>query len=272
MPKVSVIIPVYRAATTIAACLDSVISQSLDDLEVILVDDRSGDDTIEIARKHLADYKGPKRFRFLEMPANGGPGAARNHGLEAATGTYVSFLDADDTLEPGFCEKLYTAATAVNADLACCDATMYSLAGTEPLHNPDFPSGPLDEATRRRILRHVVTYLWTYIFRREFLLENGIQFPPFHSAEDTCLVCCSWLTARSAARVREPLYNYFAAPASLSARRDPQRWRQRLGSLRSFVQYARDKGLYAPYAGIIRWLFFKKGRLLAIRDYLKNNL
>ncbi len=272
MPRISIIIPVYKSKETIAACLDSVTAQTLGDLEVLLVDDHGGDGTLEKARRHLADYAGPVRFRFLETPYNSGPGVARNVGIQAATGEYLAFLDSDDTLEPGFCEKLYAAAAAVNADLSCCDATQYSLSGTETLQNPDFPSGPLDETERGRILRQMVTYLWTYLFRRAFLQENGIQFPPFHSAEDTCLVCCSWLSARSAARVKEPLYNYFVAPASLSVRRDPERWRQRLGSLEAFVQYARDKGLYPGHRRTIRWISFKKGKLLAIRDYLKNNL
>ena len=272
MPKISIIIPVYKSKETISACLDSVIRQTLGDLEVLLVDDHGNDGTLDKARRHLAGYAGPIRFRFLETPANGGPGVARNTGIAAATGEYLSFLDSDDTLEPAFCEKLYAAAAAVGADLACCDATLNRLSGSEPLHNPDFPPGPIDEPTRRRILRRMVTYLWTYLFRREFLLENGIVFPPYRSAEDTCLVCCSWLSARSAARVPESLYNYYVAPDSLSYRPDPERWRQRLGSLHAFVQYARDKGLYQASRFTIRWLAFKKGRLLAFRDYLKNNV
>ena len=272
MPKVSLIIPVYKSKETIAACLDSVIAQTLGDLEVLLVDDHGGDGTLEKARRHLQGYKGPVRFRFLATEANSGPGVARNTGIAAAEGEYLAFLDSDDTLEPAFCEKLYTEAVRVGADLACCDATEFRLDGSRALHNPDFPSGPIDDSLRDRILRQMVTYLWTYLFRREFLLENGIVFPPFRSAEDTCLVCCSWLSARSAARVAEPLYNYFVAPTSLSFRPDPGRWRQRLGSLGTFDRYAREKGLHARHKRTIQWLVFKKGRLLALRDYLKNNL
>ena len=272
MLKVSLIIPVYKAQETIAACLDSVLAQTLDGLEVLLVDDHGPDDSIAVARQHVSGYAGPARFRFLETPSNGGPGVARNTGLAAATGEYVAFLDSDDTLEPTFCEKLYAAAAAAGADLACCDAMQHQPSGDTRLRNPDFASGPLDEATRRRVLRKMVTYLWTYLFRREFLLENGIVFPPFRSAEDTCLVCSCWLSARNAARVDEPLYNYNVTPASLSARTDPGRWLQRLSSLHAFSRYARSKRLPARLYATVRWLVFKKGWLLATKDYFKNNL
>jgi len=272
MPKVSIIIPIYKAKDTLPACLDSVLKQTIDSLEVLLVDDRSPDDSIDVARKYVSHYAGPIRFCFLETPVNGGPGVARNMGLTAATGEYVAFLDSDDTLEPTFCEKLYNAAVTAVADLACCDATQHQPSGSKRLRNPNFDSGPIDEGTRRRVLRKMVTYLWTYLFRREFLLENGIVFPPFRSAEDTCMVCCCWLSANSVARVDEPLYNYNVAPASLSARTDHGRWLQRLSSLHAFARYARAKGIYTRHRFTIRWLLFKKGRLLAAKDFIKNNM
>lgn len=272
MSKVSLIIPVYAASGTIVTCLESVRAQTLDDLEVILVDDHGPDDSLEKARTWLEGYTGPVQFRFAETLVNAGPGAARNMGLELATGEYLAFLDSDDQLEPTFCEKLYTAASAVQADLACCDAFRHEGTRTGVLRNPDFPDGLLAEKTRSRVMLQLVTYLWTYLFRREFLLENQLRFPAFRSAEDTCLVCCCWLTAKRVARVREPLYHYQVAPQSLSSRRDPERWKQRLGSLRSFEQYARSSGLYRLHRCLIRRLVLRKGWLLSLRDYLTNNL
>ena len=123
MTKVSVIIPVYGARDTIAACLDTVLEQTLDEIEAILVDDHGPDDSIAAARAHLQDYSGPKRFRFIETPANAGPGAARNLGIEAASGEFVAFLDSDDTLEPDFCQALYEAARQADADPATSSST-----------------------------------------------------------------------------------------------------------------------------------------------------
>ena len=272
MPKVSIIIPVYQAKETIAACLDSVIAQTMDDLEVLLVDDHGGDGSIDAAQQQIDDYAGPIRFRVLSTDVNSGPGVARNLGIRHATGEYVSFLDSDDTLDPAFCEKLYAVAHPIHADLVCCDALKHQAGKTDVLRNPAFPAGPISDHSRRHILRHVVTYLWTYLFRREFLLENGISFPPSRSAEDSCLVCCCWLSAHSAAHVDETLYHYTVAPASLSFRRDPLRWRQRLSSFSAFSDYARDKGLLGRYRCTIRWISFKKGHLMAVKDYIKNNL
>ena len=272
MTKISLVIPVYAARDTIVPCLASVLSQTMDDVETILVDDHGPDDSIATARDFLKEYDGPKQFRFIETMTNSGPGAARNKGIEAAAGEYIAFLDSDDRIEPSFCEKMYRAASAVRADLACCDALMHEGTDTRELHNPYFTDGPLDEKTRSRIMRSFVTYLWTYLFRREFLTENHIRFPAFRSAEDTCLVCCCWLSASRAARIQEALYNYTATPQSLSRRPDPTRWRQRLSSLRSFERYARDSGLYRGHRCLIRRLVFKKGWLLAARDYLEESI
>ena len=272
MPKLSIIIPVYAASQTLESCLESVLAQTFDEIEVVLVDDHGPDDSIALAREYLKDYAGPKRFLFTETLVNAGPGPARNKGLETASGEYVAFLDSDDRLDPAFCEKLYRAAAGTTADLACCDAICHEGTQTRLLENPLFPDGPLSEKMRERIMRRLVTYLWTYVFRREFLLENHISFPAFRSAEDSCLVCCSWLSAKRVARVREPLYHYRVAPQSLSSRRDPTRWKQRLSSLRSFETYARTCGLYRQHRRLIRRLVIRKGWLLAVRDYLTNNL
>ena len=107
MPKLSIIIPVYAASQTLESCLESVLAQTLDEIEVVLVDDHGPDDSIALAREYLKDYAGPKRFLFTETLVNAGPGPARNKGLETASGEYVAFLDSDDRLDPAFCEKLY---------------------------------------------------------------------------------------------------------------------------------------------------------------------
>jgi glycosyltransferase involved in cell wall biosynthesis len=99
LASVSVIIPCYNCAGTIHRALASVASQSLRPAEVILVDDHSTDDTLQSLYR-LQDRYGREWIRIIEQPVNGGPGTARNMGWNAATQTYIAFLDSDDTWHP----------------------------------------------------------------------------------------------------------------------------------------------------------------------------
>ena len=273
MSKVSLIIPVYRVRDQIVHCLNSVLAQTLEDLEVVLVDDHGPDDSIAVARRHLASYTGPKQFRFIETPCNSGPGAARNFGIEHTSGQYIAFLDSDDTLDPAFCERLLTAAEKADADIACGAISFDLPDGNSTVrHNPPVEDGPFEGMTKRRYLRQFKSYFTTYLYRKSLLLDNGIRFPDTHSAEDSCFLICSLLAARRIARDDQALYHYAIQPASISQRKDPSRWRNRLSSFRAMEAFARDKGLYRRYHGVIRLMIFKKGYLMAARDFLSNNL
>ncbi len=273
MSKVSLIIPVYRVRDQIVRCLDSVLAQTLDDLEIVLVDDHGPDDSMAVARRHLASYTGPKQFRFTETPCNSGPGAARNIGIQQATGRYVAFLDSDDTLDPAFCQRLVEAAEKADADIACGAISFDMPDGSSTLrHNPPVQDGPFEGAVKRHYLRRFKSYFTTYLYRRNMLVENGILFPGTHSAEDSCFLICSLLAAQRIARDDKALYHYAIQPSSISNRKDPSRWKSRLESFRTMEAFARSKGLYKRYRGVIRLMIFKKGYLLAARDFLSNNL
>lgn len=271
MYKVSLVIPVYAAADTITACLDSVLAQTLDALEVVLVDDHGPDESMALARQQLADYSGPKQFLFTETPANAGPGAARNVGIEKARGEYVAFLDSDDTLDPDFCQALYTAAKAADADLAFGHISFDQPDGTSVIrHNPPVVAGPFTGKTKRDYLRRFKSYFTTYLYRRSFLEDNGIRFPDTRSAEDSCFLICSLLCAQRIASA-DVCYHYVIQTDSVSQKRDPQRWKNRLASFRKVVAFAKSHGLYRAYRSVIRWMVFKKGWVLAAKDLLQNN-
>ncbi len=119
MPKISVIIPVYNAHEYLNRCLDSVVNQTLEDIEIICVDDCSTDDSVKILEKYaLKDY----RIKVIKRTENGGESRARNTGLENVTGEYIAFVDNDDTIDRDFFEKLYKKAIEENADISCGDA------------------------------------------------------------------------------------------------------------------------------------------------------
>ena len=273
MAKVSVIIPVYRAAGTIAACLDSVLAQTLDELEVVLVDDHGPDNSLAVAREHLAGYTGPKQVIFTETLVNAGPGAARNCGIEAASGEYVAFLDSDDTLAPDFCQAIYEAAAAVDADIAFGHISFDLPDGTSQVkYNPAVEDGPFEGKAKSSYLRRFKSYFTTYLYRRSMLTENHIRFPGTHSAEDSCFLICSLLCARRIASAPQACYHYAIQAGSVSQQRDPQRWKNRLASFRHMTAFARQNALYRPYRATLRLITLKKGYLLAANDFLRNNL
>ena len=117
MPKVTLIIPIYNAASYIEACLASLVAQTMDDIEVLLVDDHGRDDSMEVAQQFIEAHPSGKTFRMLATLHNMGPGAARNVGISAAQGEYIGFVDSDDVVAPDFCEQLYNAAKQHDADM-----------------------------------------------------------------------------------------------------------------------------------------------------------
>lgn len=273
MVKVSLIIPVYNARAHLAECLDSVLAQTLDELEVILVDDHGSDDSMAFARERLAAYDGPKHFVFCQTAVNSGPGAARNLGIEKASGTYVGFLDSDDTLDADFCASLFEAAGKADADLAFGSIVFENPDGTTVLKkNPAVEDGPFTGKAKLRYLCRFTSYFTTYIYRRKLLCDNQIRFPDTHSAEDSCFLICSLLSASRIASVEAVRYHYHIYGSSTSQRRDPDRWKNRLASFRKMAAFAREKGLYHPYRHAIHLMILKKGWILAAKDYLVNNV
>ena len=106
-PKISIIIPIYNVEEYITECLQSVMRQTYKgEIECILVDDCGTDNSIAVAERHIADYKGPIEFRVLHHVRNRGLSAARNTGTDAATGDYIYYLDSDDYISDDCLEVL----------------------------------------------------------------------------------------------------------------------------------------------------------------------
>jgi glycosyltransferase involved in cell wall biosynthesis len=176
---VSVVVPAYMVAKEIDLCLSSLASQSLNSLEVLVINDGSPDDT---GAKALAwEEKFPGRISVLNK-ANGGCASARAAGLRAAQGEFVGFVDGDDWVDPPMFEALYRAAKCSGADIAQCGFGEAFSDGTRtPSNDPLERSGELigdirtvDDPLTLLPLRPTI---WRRIYRRDFLLGNEIKFP-----------------------------------------------------------------------------------------------
>lgn len=121
-PVASVIVPAYNCADLIDATLDSLLRQTCDDIEIIVIDDASQDATAD--RVAAVAARDP-RVRLLRSPENRGPGAARNRGLDIARGTWIAFVDSDDLVDPARTERLIAAAEKDGADIACDNVELF---------------------------------------------------------------------------------------------------------------------------------------------------
>lgn len=270
MIKLSVIIPVYNASRYIERCLQSVDSQTLGEIEVLLVDDHGTDESIAIAKRFAASSKRTDiQYRFAETPQNSGPGVARNIGLKLAQGEYVAFLDADDWVEPNMYEVLYTLAKTENADMSCCNASQDYEDGraSNILTHPAIAQGELTVVERKKLLAKYVAYLWTCAFCREWLVRNSVAFPDAKSAEDSSFVACCLLSARCVAQTDKVLYHYVMHEGSLTKRRV---WKgaDKRRAFRAMLDYAKRQGLMPEYRWQLYYVFLKKALLVPIIEML----
>lgn len=113
--KVSVIVPIYNVEAYINRCLDSLVGQTYQNIEIIMVDDCSTDSSAEIAKKYAAQH--PEKFRFVQREKNGGLSAARNTGIDHAAGEWLAFVDSDDWVTEDYISAMYEAAQQDGADM-----------------------------------------------------------------------------------------------------------------------------------------------------------
>lgn len=149
MPKVSVIVPVYNAEKYLQECVDSILRQTLADLELILVDDGSTDSSPALCDRYAEQ---DARVKVIHKP-NGRAASARNAGIRAASGDYVAFVDSDDWVSPEMYEKML----GTGADVTLCDYVRFQGKTETPFTQPNVNAGFYDKAQmREKIYPHLV--------------------------------------------------------------------------------------------------------------------
>lgn len=200
MPVISVIIPVYNTAPYLGQCLDSVLSQTFGDIEVITVDDGSTDGSTDI----LLDYaERDGRVKIINQK-NQHAGAARNAGLSAAAGEYVIFWDSDDCFKETALQEMYARVQETDADICICNAQDFDSESGELLYH-NYLRSPLPEAEVFNIgsfPKYFFTFTspntWNKLVRRSLFTENGIEFDSLQHIND---VTGTFLAMASAKRI-----------------------------------------------------------------------
>lgn len=209
MPKISVIIPCYNVEKYIRQCLESVVNQTMKDIEIICVDDGSSDGTIEILQEF---QEKDNRIKVIEQ-SNSGAGAARNNGLRIATGKYLSFLDSDDFFEPNMLEESFLSAENYQADFVVFNSNQYHMDKERfvetswVLHMQDIP--PYMPFNYRQltdnVFRTFVGWAWDKLYRRSFVLEHNLWFQEQRTTNDMLFVFSALVTAKKITVVNKVL-------------------------------------------------------------------
>lgn len=205
--KVSIIMPVYNVEQYLPMCMESLVHQTLEDIEIIAVNDGSPDNSIEILNRYEQQY--PDKVKVFTTE-NHGVSHARNYGLDRATGDYILFVDSDDFLELNMCEILYNKALTDGNDLVLCGRNnVYensdgSFQKKAAIILPLSQNFKLEE--RKFELTKLSPFPWDKLFKRELL--EGIYFPEGIRFEDLVVAFTVAAKATSIGKVNLPLYNY----------------------------------------------------------------
>jgi CDP-glycerol glycerophosphotransferase len=206
MPRISVVVPIYNVESYLEPCLESLAGQTVDDLEALLVDDGSTDRSAEIAEEFA---RRDPRFKLIRQ-TNGGLSAARNTGIDAATGEFLAFLDSDDALPHNAYELLLGALDSTGSDFASGNVHRLSQWSTTQ-------SRFLAKAfATTRLKTHVTKYrplladrtAWNKLWRRSFWDRHGLRFPEGVVHEDIPVVIPAHFMAASVDVLAEPVYLY----------------------------------------------------------------
>lgn len=232
MVKVSVIVPIYNAEKYLEQCIDSIVNQTLKEIEIILIDDGSTDGSAEICKKYIVDERVAYYYK-----KNAGAVMARRDGISYASGEYIGFVDSDDWLELNMYETMYEEAKKNNADIAFCNCIQ-----NEDGHrfSPEMESGVYDrKAIEEKILPKSLAYItengekrairWSNclrLYKRE-LIQSGISYnPEVRRCEDLVLTYEATLKANAMVYLGDQyLYHNRVVLNSKSRRYTPDAWR-----------------------------------------------
>jgi glycosyltransferase involved in cell wall biosynthesis len=207
MPKYSVIIPVYNAEKTLHRCLDSLLKQNYASAEIILVNDGSGDSSGEICKKYAAQYEA---IVYIEK-ANGGVSAARNTGLNAASGKYVLFVDSDDYVADGYFQTLDTLCAEFDYDCVIFSQNIVKGASCTPKELSSFESRDLEVCVEKfceAYYQKVLNPPHNKRYSRRIIEDNKLRFPEELSIAEDKIFCLQYaLYCSSCCITQKTLYN-----------------------------------------------------------------
>ncbi|MBP5469106.1 MAG: glycosyltransferase family 2 protein, partial [Candidatus Riflebacteria bacterium] len=245
--KISIVIPVYNAEPYIKQCISSLLSQTLQDFEIICVNDRTPDNSVELI-KEFRDT----RITVVDNTSDKGAGAARNFGMKFAKGDYISVLDADDFFEPQMLETLYNNATTEEADVVVCGYCIYNDKTKKKWGNiiPHLIGAGTPDDFGNELLSMQSPNAWTKLYKASFIRKYNLQFDNVPYCNDMAFVYSSLFCASKIVTIPDVLINYRYFTKTQASSNKPQDLSLLIRSLLTTKDKLIEQGLYKKYEKI----------------------
>lgn len=255
MIKISIIVPVYNAEKYLKRCLESCINQTLDEIEIILIDDCSTDQSLNIINEYKQLY--PSKVIVLHSAERGRQGAARNEGISISRGEYIAFVDSDDWIELDMCEELYKNARTMDADISGCNY-FFSNDTTDRYECCRYNTCNLDDKSKDLIAEYVYFCgpFWTRIYRRTMILDNNILFLEGTDYEDSYFNFLTALYAQQIVKTEKAFYHYFNNEHSITRERNNNSIYDKIDVINKIIELCRNRNLYDRYRAIVDFKYF----------------
>mgnify|MGYP000189368554 FL=1 len=257
MKKVSVIIPVYNVENYLRKCLNSLVNQTLKDIEIIVVNDGTLDNSQEIIDEYVKKY--PKKVVSI-IQENGGQGAARNTGLLHAKGEYIGYVDSDDYVEENMYEELYKKAKEEDSDIVICGNNVVK-------ENYEFLSK--EDVDKEFLLGKMA--VWNKIYKKNIIVDNKIQFRSKVWYEDLDFTMKVYFSSKKISYVDKALYNYLLREGSTMNNNNIKRNLELIEAFDSLIDYCKDKKIYNKAKDEIEFLCIYHMYIFAITRVLNTN-
>lgn len=270
--RLSVIVPVYNMAGEgkLNFCMDSLVNQTIDDYEIIAVDDASTDHSLEILRDYEKRY--PGRVRVITYTVNRRQGGAKNEGLRAARGRWIGFIDSDDWVTPDYYERLLAKAEETGADVVGCDYSLVTeqcyTVGKVVRNNTSEQTGELDREKHQKLFMRPGSMV-IKIYRADVIRENRLDFPEGIFYEDNCAGPLWSLYFKRFERVEEPLYFYYQHQLSTVHYITEEKCRDRMRAAELLYEECKNRGFLEEYYRELEYRFTELYYVITLFSYMQ---
>jgi len=258
---VSVIVPVYNTERFLPRCVESLLNQTLKGIEIILVNDASPDNSINIMKSYQKKY--PDKIKLIDSKVNLRQGGARNLGLKISTGEYIGFVDSDDWVAPEMFKSLYDKALKDGSDMIGSQYFSTDSSGNIKLYKNKYTeeflniSGKFLKDIQKEQLLFKINGIWSHLYKRSIIFENNIFFPEHTAYEDNYFVRIYTLYIKKYSFLNESFYFYYKNLNSTVNKKNENYHFDRLEIERKKIKEYKIRGVFEKYKQGIELDFLK---------------